>query len=100
MARLVIDGAPGGVSCYPLIRFMVPSLPPPAGLHPFFYIPENDLTGSTFFFSMFALLGAAVFFFMERRNVPRRWHTNVTVAGLICLVAGISYFYMQSLYIN
>lgn len=73
---------------------------PSGTTRPYFYIPENDLVGFTFYFSMFALLGAAVFFFLERRNVPRRWHTNLTVAGLICLVAGISYHYMQGLYIN
>ena len=65
-----------------------------------FDIPENDLVGFTFIYSMFALFGAALFFFLERRNVPKRWHANLTVAGLICLVAGISYYYMQGIYLN
>jgi len=60
----------------------------------------SDLVASTFFFSMFALLGGAIFFFLERPNVPRRWHVNLTVAGIICLIAGISYHYMQGIYLN
>ncbi|WP_375418973.1 bacteriorhodopsin [uncultured Hymenobacter sp.] len=67
---------------------------------PYFYLPENDLTSYTFFYSMFALFGAAVFFFLERRNVPQRWRVNLTVAGLICLVAASSYYFMQSIYVN
>lgn len=61
---------------------------------------ENDLIGATFFFSMFALFGGAIFFFLERGNVPKRWHANVTLAGIICLVAGINYYYMQGMYLN
>jgi bacteriorhodopsin len=49
---------------------------------------------------MLALLGAAAFFFLERGNVPPSWHTNVTLAGIVCLVAGISYFYMQGMYLT
>ncbi|MEJ7661468.1 MAG: hypothetical protein WKG07_18715 [Hymenobacter sp.] len=62
--------------------------------------PENDLTGYTFFYSTFALLGAAVFFLFERNNVPKRWRVNLTVAGLICLIASVSYFYMQAMYVG
>jgi len=59
-----------------------------------------DLTSYTFFYSTFALLGAAVFFVLERRNVPRRWRVNLTVAGLICLIAATSYLYMQAFYVG
>ena len=37
---------------------------------------------------------------MERGNVPRRWHANVTLAGIICMVAGINYYCMQGMYLN
>lgn len=69
-------------------------------LRPYYLALENDLVGATFFFSMFALLGGAAFFFLERSNVPKRWHANVTLAGIICLVAGINYYYMQGMYLN
>ena len=69
-------------------------------LQPYFLALENDLVGGTFFFSMFALFGGALFLFLERGNVPRRWHANVTLAGIICVVAGFSYYCMQGLYLN
>lgn len=55
--------------------------------------PENDLTGYTF-----ALPGAAVFFLLERNKVPKRWRVSLTAAGLIRLIAAVSYFYMQARY--
>ena len=67
---------------------------------PYYLALESSLVGSTFFFSMFALFGGALFLFLERDNVPSRWHANVTLAGIICLVAGINYYYMQGLYLN
>lgn len=70
------------------------------GSLPYYYVAENDVVGATFFFSMFALLGASVFFFVERNNVPKRWRVNMTVSGIICLIAGISYYYMQGMYLN
>ena len=73
--------------------------PVPSSL-PYYYAAENDPVGATFFFSMFALLGGALFFFVERSNVPRRWRVNMTVAGITCLIAGINYYYMQGLYMN
>lgn len=69
-------------------------------LTPNLHFSENDLTGYTFFYSTFALLGAAVFFILERNNVPKRWRVNLTVAGLICLIAAISYCYMQAMYLG
>jgi bacteriorhodopsin len=75
-------------------------LPSTAVSQPYYFVPENDIVGLTFFFSTFALLAAALFFFLERRNVPKRWTTNVTLAGIICLVAAISYYYMQGMYVN
>lgn len=72
----------------------------PNPMQPYYLALENNLVGSTFFFCMFALFGGALFLFLERDNVPRRWHANVTLAGIICLVAGINYYYMQGLYLN
>lgn len=69
-------------------------------LQPYFLALEHNLVGGTFFFSMFALFGGALFLFLERNNVPRRYHANVTLAGIICAIAGFSYYYMQGLYLN
>lgn len=76
-------------------------LPPTTGLLASgLQVAEGGLVGYTFFYSTFALLGGAVFFMLERRNVPKRWRANLTVASLICLIAAISYFYMQVIYVG
>lgn len=78
----------------------VPAIVANNPMRPYYLALENDLVASTFFFSMFALLGGALFFFLERNNVPKRWHANVTIAGIICIIAGSNYYYMQGMYIN
>ena len=82
------------------ILLQLPVAGPAVPTRPYYLALENDLVAGTFFFSMFALLGGALFFFLERGNVPRRWHTPVTLAGIICAIAGASYYYMQGLYLN
>ena len=73
---------------------------PNNSVQPYFLSLENNLIGGTFFFSMFALFGGALFLFLERGNVPRRYHANVTLAGTICMVAGFSYYFMQGMYLS
>ena len=76
-------------------------LPPvPGMLAADFHLSANEFVGYTFFYSSFALLGAAFFLLLERQNVPRRWRVNMTVASLICLIAALSYFYMQAIYVG
>lgn len=84
----------------PSLLLQLPAPGPTGALRPYYLALENDLVGTTFFFSMFALLGGALFLFLERANVPRRWHANLTLAGIICFVAGVNYYYMQGMYLN
>ena len=88
-------------------KFMLPPLllqlaasPPASSLRPYYLALNTDLVGGTFFYSMFALFGGALFLFLERGNVPRRWHASMTLAGIICFVAGVNYYYMQGMYFN
>lgn len=67
---------------------------------PYYQVLDKDLVGGTFFYSMFALFGGALFLFLERNNVPRRWHASVTLAGIICFIASVNYYYMQGMYFN
>ena len=71
-----------------------------SSLRPYYLALNTDLVGGTFFYSMFALFGGALFLFLERGNVPRRWHASMTLAGIICFVAGVNYYYMQGMYLN
>ncbi|TGE19715.1 bacteriorhodopsin [Hymenobacter elongatus] len=72
----------------------------PVLTRPYYYVADNDLIGVTFFFSMFAMLGASLFFLVERGNVPRRWRLTMTLASLVCLIAGGSYYFMLGMYLN
>ena len=71
-----------------------------SSLRPYYLALKTDLVGGAFFYSMFALFGGALFLFLERGNVPRRWHASMTLAGIICFVAGVNYYYMQGMYFN
>ncbi|HEX8426165.1 bacteriorhodopsin [Hymenobacter sp.] len=79
---------------------MFPILLLQAPVHSEYYLPKGDVVGFTFFVSTFALLAAALFFLAERNNVPQQWRTSMTVAGIICLIAGVNYFYMRGLYLT
>ena len=64
-----------------------------------FLIPKNDVIGFTFFVSTFALLAAGAFFLLERGSVPPQWRTSLTVAGIICIIAGVNYYFMRGMYV-
>lgn len=65
-----------------------------------FVIPQNDIVGFTFFVSTFALLAAGAFFLLERSSVLPQWRTSLTVAGIICVIAGVNYYFMRGLYVE
>jgi bacteriorhodopsin len=65
-----------------------------------FTIPKDDFVGFTFFVSMFALLAAGAFFLLERSSVLPQWRTPLTVAGIICIIAGVNYYFMRGMYIE
>lgn len=65
-----------------------------------FIIPKNDVVGFTFFVSTFALLAAGAFFLLERSSVSAQWRTSLTVAGIICIIAGVNYYFMRGMYIE
>ena len=83
----------------PLLLQLVDSSPD-SSLRPYYLALNTDMVGGTFFYSMFALFGAALFLFLERGNVPRRWHASMTLAGIICFIASVNYYYMQGMYFN
>tara|TARA_A100001015_G_scaffold107096_1_gene118816 strand:- start:150 stop:863 length:714 start_codon:yes stop_codon:yes gene_type:complete len=58
-----------------------------------------DLVGLSFFVTSMALLASTVFFFLERFSVKAKWHTSLTVAGLITGIAFIHYLYMRGVWI-
>lgn len=61
-------------------------------------IPTNDPVAFTFFTGYMALFAAAVFFFMERSQVSKKWKLSLLISGLITGIAAVHYFYMRDYY--
>ena len=60
----------------------------------------NDYVGISFFITSMALLASAIFFFLERQNVDRKWQLSMTVMVLVTFIAFIHYLYMRDLWVN
>tara|TARA_B100000927_G_C16460166_1_gene467538 strand:- start:64 stop:804 length:741 start_codon:yes stop_codon:yes gene_type:complete len=59
----------------------------------------NDYVGFTFFIGYMAMFAAAVFFFVERGSVSKKWKMSLLVSGLITGIAAVHYFYMRDYYL-
>jgi len=47
-----------------------------------------------------AMIGAAVFFLLERNKVDSRWHTTMTLLGVVMLVSAIFYYYITNMWVS
>ena len=72
-------------ACMPLVSFAGTNLAP------------NDSVGISFWIISVAMVAATAFFFLESLRVKGKFRTSLVVGGLICLVAGVHYFYMSCL---
>ena len=59
----------------------------------------DDYVGISFWLAAAIMLAATVFFFVERSDVPVKWKTSLTVAGLVTGVAFWHYLYMRGVWI-
>ena len=59
----------------------------------------DDYVGFTFFIGYMAMFAAAVFFFVERGSVNKKWKMSLLVSGLITGIAAVHYFYMRDYYL-
>ena len=53
----------------------------------------QDIVGGSFWLISVGMIGAAIFFFLERRRLSERWGTVMTLVGVIALMSSIHYFY-------
>ncbi|MEM8523820.1 MAG: bacteriorhodopsin-like [Bacteroidota bacterium] len=58
-------------------------------------LKTGDYVGFTFFIGSMAMAAATVFFFLEMRNVDKKWRTSLLVSGLITFIAAVHYYYMR-----
>ena len=61
---------------------------------------ENDYVGMTFWLATAIMLASTVFFFVERSDVPTKWKTSMTVAGLVTGTAFWHYLYMREAHLQ
>ena len=47
-----------------------------------------------------ALIGASIFFLLERNRVDGRWHTTMTLLGVTMLISAIFYYYVQGMWVD
>ena len=59
----------------------------------------QDIVGGSFWLISVAMIGAAIFFFLERRRLSDRWSTVMTLVGVIALMSSIHYFYAKNLWV-
>ena len=71
------------IACMPLVSFAGTNLAP------------DDPVGISFWIISVAMVAATAFFFLESLRVQGKFRTSLVVGGLICLVAGVHYFYMR-----
>jgi len=46
----------------------------------------TDIVGGTFWLLSMAMIGASIFFLLERTKVASRWHTTMTLLGVVMLI--------------
>jgi len=59
----------------------------------------QDVVGGSFWLISVAMIGAAIFFFLERGRLSNRWATAMNLVGVIALMSSIHYFYAKNLWI-
>lgn len=60
----------------------------------------EGVTMYLFWLATVAMGAGALFFWLQRKTVPRQYQTTLTVAGIICAVAAFHYWRMSSIYIE
>ena len=59
-----------------------------------------DVVGGSFWLLSVAMIGATIFFLLERNKVADRWHTTMTLLGVVMLVSAIHYFYIKDMWVS
>ena len=60
------------------------------------FLAPHDFVGTTFYIACNMMLAFTLFFFVQVGQVPKRWKTSVSVAGLVTGVAWYNYTFMKT----
>lgn len=63
-------------------------------------ILPTDVVGGSFWLLSIAMIGAAIFFLLERNKVSGRWHTTMTLLGVVMLISAIHYHYTKEMWMD
>ncbi len=58
----------------------------------------QQITQATFFMAMLAMMGAALFMFLQLSTIPERFKTATIVSIVLLTIAGVSYYFMYRTY--
>jgi len=60
----------------------------------------TDVVGGTFWLLSIAMIGATIFFLLERTKASPRWHTTMTLLGGGRLISAIHYHYTKQMWMD
>lgn len=60
----------------------------------------TDVVGGSFWLLSLAMVGATIFFLLERNRAAARWHTTMTLLGVVMLISAIHYYYMKDMWMS
>merc|ERR1719421_974171 len=60
----------------------------------------DDIVGTTFYIACNMMLAFTAFFFVQVGQVPKKWKTSVSIAGLVTGVAWYNYTYMKEQWVK
>ncbi len=60
----------------------------------------TDVVGGSFWLLSMAMIGAAIFFLLERNKAAARWHTTMTLLGVVMLVSAVHYYYTNNMWLS
>jgi len=60
----------------------------------------TDVVGGSFWLLSMAMIGAAIFFLMERNNVAHKWRTTMALLGVTMLITAIFYHYAKGMWVQ
>ena len=60
----------------------------------------TDIVGGTFWLLSMAMIGASIFFLLERTKVASKWHTTMTLLGVVMLISAIFYHYIKTMWVD
>ena len=60
----------------------------------------TDVVGGSFWLVSMAMIGAAIFFLLERNKAAARWHTTMTLLGVVMLISAAHYYYSKDMWVS